>query len=109
MTPSNALESLMTLLRDDLDYDGLLNEFLRDHLGQPINFLRDLELHPTQETFAPALELFITVHTDRDCLTDLCIWFSICPLHFHDWAICFDDDLDDCAQIRTIMPSRHDT
>lgn len=43
----------------------------------------------------------------RDDLTDLALRFSLCPLHFCDYAICFDDDDDECAAIRTIHPS-HD-
>jgi hypothetical protein len=34
--------------------------------------------------------------------------FSLCPLHFIDYAICFDDDDDACAAIRACFPS-HDT
>lgn len=45
----------------------------------------------------------------RDYFTELAIADSLCPLHFIDWAICFDDDDPDCAQIRTIYPNSHDT
>lgn len=34
--------------------------------------------------------------------------FSLCPLHMIDYAICFDDDTDDCRMIRACFPS-HDT
>lgn len=44
----------------------------------------------------------------RDTMTDLLLSFSLCPLHRIDYAICFDDDDPECAQIRTIHPS-HDT
>ena len=40
--------------------------------------------------------------------TALALEFSLCPLHFIDYAICFDDDDADCAPIRAIHPS-HDT
>jgi hypothetical protein len=33
---------------------------------------------------------------------------SLCPMHAIDYAICFDDDDPECAQIRAIHPS-HDT
>jgi hypothetical protein len=46
----------------------------------------------------------------RDDLTDLCIQrLSLCPIHRVDWAICFDDQPADCAQIRYIYPCSHDT
>lgn len=34
--------------------------------------------------------------------------YSLCPIHRCDYAICFDDDDADCAQIRAFFPS-HDT
>ena len=33
---------------------------------------------------------------------------SLCPAHFVDYAICFDDEDPDCAQIRAIHPC-HDS
>lgn len=44
----------------------------------------------------------------RDALSTLLLDNSLCPLHAIDYAICFDDDDPDCAQIRAIFPS-HDT
>lgn len=44
----------------------------------------------------------------RDDLTAMLLDNSLCPLHAIDYAICFDDDDDECAAIRTIHPS-HDT
>ena len=58
---------------------------------------------------------------DRESITQLRLNDSLCPLHAHDYAICFDDaycrtDADDdpfaytreCDMIRAIHPS-HDT
>jgi hypothetical protein len=45
----------------------------------------------------------------RDALTMRCLAESLCPLHRIDFAICFDDDDPDCAQIRMIFPDSHDT
>ena len=46
----------------------------------------------------------------RSDLTDLCINdLSLCPIHLVDWAICFDDQPDDCSQVRAIFPDNHDT
>lgn len=44
----------------------------------------------------------------RDELSMMRLEYSLCPYHATDYAICFDDDDDDCAQIRAIFPS-HDT
>lgn len=45
---------------------------------------------------------------NREELTTLCLDHSLCPLHRWDYAICFDDDNDECRSIRIIHPS-HDT
>lgn len=45
---------------------------------------------------------------DTETLTELRLEYSLCPLHGIDYAICFDDDDPECAQIRAIHPS-HDT
>lgn len=61
---------------------------------------------------------------NRESITELRLNDSLCPLHAHDYAICFDDAscldrddptsiaafayTDDCAMIRLIHPS-HDT
>lgn len=44
----------------------------------------------------------------REPLTSLLLEHSLCPLHRIDYAICFDDDDDECAAIRLIHPD-HDT
>lgn len=43
-----------------------------------------------------------------DSLSRLALDHSLCPMHFIDYAICFDDDDPDCAAIRSIFPD-HDT
>lgn len=55
-----------------------------------------------------AIATNIAIAYNRDELTDALLHFSLCPLHAIDYAICFDDDDDDCAYIRMIHPS-HDT
>jgi hypothetical protein len=45
---------------------------------------------------------------DREYLTEIALERSLCPLHLHDYAICFDDDELECATLRMIHPS-HDT
>lgn len=48
------------------------------------------------------------MHLDPDSLARARLDESLCPLHAIDYAICFDDDDDECALIRDIFPS-HDT
>jgi hypothetical protein len=43
-----------------------------------------------------------------DTVTSLALADSLCPVHFNDYAICFDDNTPGCAIVRTIHPS-HDT
>lgn len=45
----------------------------------------------------------------RDLLSELAMGLSLCPLHFVDWAICFDDQDPECGQIRAVFPYGHDT
>lgn len=44
----------------------------------------------------------------RDELTDLALSLSLCPVHFIDYAICFDDQTLRCGVVREIHPG-HDT
>lgn len=44
-----------------------------------------------------------------EAMTRFAIDDSLCPVHFIDWAICFDDEDPDCAQVRAIYPNCHDT
>lgn len=45
----------------------------------------------------------------RDEISTIAMNLSLCPMHFCDWAACFDDAPDDCAAIRAIFPYSHDT
>jgi hypothetical protein len=45
----------------------------------------------------------------RDEVSELAMSLSLCPIHFVDWAICFDDEDPECDQIRLIFPIGHDT
>jgi len=45
----------------------------------------------------------------RDELSQLYMSHSLCPMHHIDWAICFDDQDEECSAIRTIFPHHHDT
>ncbi len=43
-----------------------------------------------------------------EVLTELALSLSLCPLHLIDYAICFDDQYEECRAIREVHPS-HDT
>ena len=45
---------------------------------------------------------------NREEITELALSLSLCPIHLIDYAICFDDENAECAQVRLIHPS-HDT
>lgn len=45
----------------------------------------------------------------RGELSRLLMSYSLCPIHFCDWASCFDDDDPECDQIRQAFPNEHDT
>lgn len=42
--------------------------------------------------------------TARTQLTELCLSLELCPLHRVDYAICFDDDDEECRAIRLVHP-----
>ena len=43
--------------------------------------------------------------TPREELTRMALDLSVCPVHFVDYAICFDDDDPACRQVRAIHPA----
>ena len=80
-----------------------------------------LELYPNMEPFNCTREQAINLLAElnvlrnarynlgRDTITELAMLQSLCPIHFVDWAICFDDEPEDCSQVRAIFPNSHDT
>lgn len=86
-----------------------------DMLIEPIDLDFDAYESPRDTTIAllRALHELFTLAADhsnfaREYLTTLALDHSLCPLHFTDYAICFDDDDDECRAIRAIHPT-HDT
>jgi hypothetical protein len=84
---------------DELDNDDETN-----HSNYPAAFAP--KSPERRAMHAELLELLITLSTDD--ISELRLADSLCPLHACDYAICFDDDDAECAQIRSIFPS-HDT
>jgi hypothetical protein len=83
----------------------------------------DIDDHPDATEFmqspdAPALAALIDAafaaatapysESMRHRLSELLLSHSLCPMHHCDYAICFDDESDECATIRAYFPS-HDT
>jgi hypothetical protein len=79
------------------------------HLDSPIDAELDYDctidpiLHETANIIRNA-----TITPYRERLTEIALIASLCPMHFCDYAICFDDDDPECASIRLIHPN-HDT
>lgn len=103
--------------RQDLTYDNYIDTYHPDELLQDVSIsdsLREYELQmrPTRGEFYRAMTLIREMLDDeyrRDDLSHLLMQHSLCPMHFCDWAICFDDDDPECSQIRAIFPHGHDT
>lgn len=108
-------------LLDDKGYVRCINDehddaqtFIRDNLD-----LRGMGIcsdwgyeHLTRELAQSILDDLATIWADeysRDQITEWAISMSLCPMHFCDWAACFDDDDKECSAIRAIYPHSHDT
>lgn len=70
-----------------------------DELADRNETSRILDLHRVREYI---------INLDRERLTQMLLDDSLCPLHRIDYAICFDDEDEECASIRTIHPD-HDS
>lgn len=106
-------------IRDDHPHDHF-NSALRDLLidrdfdatpFRDINAANNIPDAPeyAYDTMRALLATIDAYPYHRDDLTRLALDASLCPLHFIDFAICFDDDDNECAAIRTIYPHSHDT
>jgi hypothetical protein len=73
----------------------------------------DADLDPDELPFANPIcadiNAIILSPFHHDELSHLALQQSLCPMHFIDFAICFDDDDPTCSQIRTIYAHSHDT
>lgn len=69
----------------------------------------DFDLDDPQSTVSHELITIVRAmrDTDRDGLSALALELSVCPIHFVDYAICFDDDNPECYPVRMAFPS-HD-
>jgi hypothetical protein len=97
-----ALNALLDENDDANDLDLERNIFICDD-----DNAADLDIPPSLIPIASAI---IALHAmlSRDALTMRMLSYSLCPLHHIDYAICFDDDDDECRPIRMMHPD-HDT
>jgi hypothetical protein len=119
MIPADAMTALLDDAADSMLIRSLLididspDDELLDDLRECNDPIDDETLHNINALRETCRDLLNDPH-NRELLTDTALALSLCPLHLHDYAICFDDaacDIeyaDECAAIRTIHPS-HDT
>jgi len=88
-------DALRDMIVNDCDIDDLPDD-IADHDERLPNAIATIFMHRDRS------------HAAREILTALCLDFSICPMHFDDYAACFDDENPECAAIRMIHPN-HDT
>lgn len=103
---------LISMWYQDFSIEGYLQELATDCEQE------NLGKHPSEHSRAwPRMLDIRFIHAtflvwaaeQRDKLTEFTMGMSLCPIHFIDWAICFDDEDPECAQVRTIFPHSHDT
>lgn len=94
------------LCRDEDDHDALDSAYyLNEYKDQP-------EIHKRVELIighlTHAYQVLCADPYSRQLISELCLQYSVCPVHHDDYASCFDDDPDGCREIRTFFPN-HDT
>jgi hypothetical protein len=95
-------DDAQSFIRDYLDVPGTNEEILTGHEYKALttelatSILNDLRLIWNYPYY-------------RDDISHIAMKLSLCPLHFCDWASCFDDDDEECKAIRAIFPYGHDT
>jgi len=127
MTPQAALKRLKLItderaeLLDDRGYvisenleHSEAQQFIRDNLdlqgmGICSDWGYDNLTHDLANRILDDLRTIWDYEFYRDAISELAMGMSLCPMHFCDWAACFDDDDESCAQIRAIFPHSHDT
>lgn len=99
--------------------DGLLRSlFLERHHSGPVS--DDWVKGELDDKYGPEIDLKLALRIrdlleivwsgdyTTDWVSTQALNMSLCPIHFVDYAACFDDDDPECDQIRACFPS-HDT
>lgn len=106
-----ALRNALCCLQHDPEAGGSELTFHQEFID-PGEVYRDADEAVEAAAFAKISELIKVIMAyrfSRDEITRITIAQSLCPLHFCDWAACFDDEDKECEQIRAIYPYGHDT
>jgi hypothetical protein len=115
MTMNNARDALKTLAsmidieNDDMTEYDVVRECLDMTLSESLINLTNprMTFDASESSLTHIKNAFTLLFTERECVTQLALELSLCPLHFIDYAICFDDEDEECKAIRQIHPS-HD-
>lgn len=122
---SRAYSTIRSIMLDSPDFSTPTIDLLDPEYDTTLEIAT--EIHELlKSTFALIADPFAESRLQREQLTELALSLSLCPIHFHDYAICFDDAIcaddiaanpdlahaldytDECSQIRMIHPI-HDT
>ena len=96
LTPANAVARLDELTNDDA-LDGFM--ILIDCITESAD---------DSAIAREMTELLAIIRTDTQSYSEFLLSLSICPIHECDYATCFDDEDEECAQLRAAFPN-HDT
>lgn len=93
----SAIDLLDTLALNDDRFDAAMRELIISPADTP-------DAPPSM--IATIRRLLKTAEHDTPTqFADMLLNLSICPMHRHDYAICFDDQLDACSAIRAEHPN----
>lgn len=90
MTTNERLNAILDL--EDLAHDDLRSILMEEE-----------DVEPETDYYDELNTLFHQMTEEEQF--NLRLEFSICPIHFCDYAICFDDDDPGCAHVRAEHPS----
>jgi hypothetical protein len=108
--------AMIDIFNDDpIDHDAISHETIAElaAITRLIELLRTLNANLTYRLCDIYPDMPDATESYPNCemielRTELALADSLCPMHFIDYAICFDDETPECAAIRSIHPS-HDT
>lgn len=108
-TPTRFLE-LMAKWSESDNWDQEMRELIigEDDLDEVTAEERSAGFIQDREEAKALIEEMRTSPYHRDTLSRVALDMSLCPLHFTDYAECFEDEEPECAAIREVFPG-HDT
>lgn len=103
--------TLDSYLVDD-DFDSDIRVMLCDMLDEGFDlttFLLACDSDRHLDLIRCYERLKLAARVDRGEFSRLRMRYSLCPLHGIDWAICFNDQDEECRAIRVCFPNEYDT